>query len=201
MKEQKLLSYLGKFCPLNEASISILRDSLQFETYARGQTLWNAGEKPEEKYFLLEGLIRLYSYNEDGDDITVHFSDAGNFLADLDSFNSDIPSLVTAVAERDTEVIAFHKPTLERLAREIPEWSGLLARITEKALFDKVKIRSDLFQREARDRYLSFLTYFPNVANHVKAAHVASFLGISQYTLSHIKKELLHSDFLRNSKN
>lgn len=201
MKEQKLLSYISQFSHLGASSIASLRDSLTFETYERGATLWEAGEKPEEKYFIQEGLIRLYSYNERGDEITVHFANAGTFMADVDSFNSGIPSLVTAAAERDTEVIVFHKPTLERLERDIPEWNGLFRKITEKALFDKVKIRSDLFQREAKDRYLAFLEYFPNVANHVKAAHVASFLGISQFTLSHIKKQLVHTDFLRNSKN
>lgn len=201
MKEQKLLSYINQFCHLDESSISLLRDSLTFQTYERGSTLWEEGEKPGEKYFLQEGLIRLYSCNEQGNEITVHFSDTGNFLADVDSYNSGIPSLVTAVAERDTEVIVFSRSILERFEKEIAEWSDLFRRITEKALFEKVKIRSDLFQREAKDRYLAFLEYFPNIANYVKAADIASFLGISQYTLSHIKKQLVQVDFLRNSKN
>jgi CRP-like cAMP-binding protein len=118
MKEQRLLAHISQFGQLNASSITLLRDSLAFKTYERGDTLWTAGEKPEEKYFILEGLTRLYSVNEQGDEVTEHFSDTGNFLADLDSYNNGIPSPVTAVAERDTEVIVFHKATLKRLERK-----------------------------------------------------------------------------------
>ncbi len=201
MKEQKLLSYIGQFGNLSEESITRLRDCLEFEVFERGETLWKSGDKTEKIYFLLDGLVRLYFYNEHGDEITAHFMNGGRFLTDVESYSAGSPSSVTAIAERDTEIIVFQKSTMSRLEKEIFEWNGLLRKIIEKSLFDKVKMRTDLFHREAKDRYLAFLEYFPNVSNQVKAAHVASFLGISQYTLSHIKKRLVEPDFLRNSKN
>jgi CRP-like cAMP-binding protein len=195
MKEQQLLTYIGQFGALNEQSLGLLRDSLEFQRFERGKTLWKAGVKCDKIFFLLNGLVRLFFYNEQGEEITVYFLDGGKFLADLESYNTGSPSSVTAIAEHDVELVVFRKPVMERLEREISGWTGVLKKISEKALFEKVKLRTDLFHREAKDRYLTFLQYFPSISNQVKAAHVASFLGMSQFTLSHIKKRLIQPRF------
>ena len=68
-------------------------------------------------------------------------------------------------------------------------------------MFDKVRVRDILSQKEAKERYKSFLELFPTIANNVPANQIASYLGISQFTLSHLKKEIAKDDFLRIRKN
>ena len=52
----------------------------------------------------------------------------------------------------------------------------------------------------AEERYEKMLERFPGITNGVASIHIASYLGIFQFTLSHIKKVLAETDYLRNSK-
>lgn len=201
METGLLLGYLEGFGHLSVDSKQKISELVEIESLERGDVLWKAGERCDKVYFINSGLVRLYFYNEKGEEITVHFIGPKKFLADIESQNTGAPSSVTASVEIATRLITFKQSAWQKLEKEIFEWSSIVRKITEKSLFDKVKMRNELFQHEAKERYRLFLTYFPSVANQVKASHVASFLGISQYTLSHIKKELVTVDFLRNSKN
>lgn len=199
--EQRLRAYLESLGGLPADAWQILTGYLEVDVYKRGEPLWKAGERSDKIYFIGSGLVRLFFFDENGQEVTVHFLTHDKFLADVDSLHSGTPSSVSAVAEEVTEVAVFKPSVLKKLEADIYEWPSLLRKVSEKSLFEKVKMRNELFQREAKERYLLFLNYFPNVTNQVKAAHVASFLSMSQYTLSHIKKELVQTDFLRNRKN
>jgi CRP/FNR family transcriptional regulator, anaerobic regulatory protein len=146
-------------------------------------------------------VARLFFYNEQGEENTVHFVSQNKFVADLESLNMNTPSSVSCAAAIETEVIFLTSLALAKLNEEVFEWSDLMRKITEKTLFDKIKTRDKIFQKESKERYLSFLQLFPSVASSVQASHIASYLGMSQFTLSHIKGELNKIDFLRNSKN
>ncbi|WP_445430793.1 hypothetical protein [Chryseobacterium indoltheticum] len=50
--------------------------------------------------------------------------------------------------------------------------------------------RSPLVSEDATTRYLSFLEKFPKVANRVPLSYVASYLGITQQSLSRIRKNI-----------
>ena len=42
----------------------------------------------------------------------------------------------------------------------------------------------------AKDRYLNFISMYPDIESNVKNYHIASFLGITTESLSRIRKEL-----------
>lgn len=174
---------------------------LEFETIRKNDYLWRAGQRCQNIYFIKSGVIRLFFFNEQGEENTVHFVSPNKVVADVDSLNMNTPSSVSCVAAVDTEVIVLTAPVIEKFNREVFEWAELRRKMTEKSLFDNIKLREKIFQHEAKGRYLSFLEHFPLVASNVQAGHIASYLGISQFTLSHIKGELNKVDFLRKGKN
>lgn len=174
---------------------------LEFETIRKNEYLWKAGQRCQNIYFIKSGVVRLFFYNEAGEENTVHFVSADKVIADVDSLSMNTPSSVSCAAAVDTEVVVLTASVIEKFNREVFEWTELRRRMTEKSLFDKIKVRDKIFQHEAKGRYLSFLEHFPLVASNVQASHIASYLGISQFTLSHIKGELNKVDSLRKGKN
>ena len=59
------------------------------------------------------------------------------------------------------------------------------------ASFQK-RILANLSQ-SATERYLDFVSNYPNIEQQVKNYHIASYLGITTETLSRIRKELSQS--------
>lgn len=196
-----MFNYFDTFLKLSSESKEIIASFLEFETVKKGDLLWKTGQHCNKLYFINSGIARLYFYNEKGEENTVHFVNSNKFITDLDSLNSQTPSSVSCVATTDCEIIILTQSVLNKLSKEVFEWNELIRKVTEKALFDKIKMREQIFQNTAKERYISFLEQFPTIANNVQASHIASYLGISQFTLSHIKKELTKVDFLRISKN
>lgn len=197
---EALFKYFNTFLKLSTESKELINNHLEYEQFTKGSFLWKAGERCKHLYFIESGISRLFFYTEEGKENTVHFVTENKFITDLESLRLQTPSSVSCIAAVDCSVIIIKSKVLERLDREVFEWHELIRKITEKTLFDKVKVRDILYQKESKDRYLSFLKLFPTIANNVPANQVASYLGISQFTLSHLKKEIANDDILRNRK-
>ncbi|WBX70393.1 cyclic nucleotide-binding domain-containing protein [Tenacibaculum retecalamus] len=56
------------------------------------------------------------------------------------------------------------------------------------ASFQK-RILASLAQ-SAKERYVSFISTYPNIEQSVKNYHIASYLGITTETLSRVRKEI-----------
>lgn len=196
-----IFKYFDTFLKLSPDSKELIAANLEYETVKKGSFLWRAGQRCNNLYFITSGITRLFFYTAEGEEHTVHFISENKFVADLESLRIQTPSSVSCIAAIDCNVIVIKSQTLRKFDKEVFEWHELLRKITEKTLFDKVKVRDILFQKEAKERYLSFLELFPTIANNVPANQIASFLGISQFTLSHLKKEIAKDHILRNRKN
>lgn len=197
---ESIFKYFDTFLKLSYESKEQIMLHLEYEQFNKGSFLWKAGERCKHLYFIESGIARLFFYTEEGKENTVHFVNDNQFITDLESLRIQSPSSVSCMAEVDCKVIIIKSKILEKFDKEIFEWHALIRKITEKALFDKVKIRDILHQQAAKERYLSFLKLFPTIATHVPAKHIASYLGISQFTLSHVKKDITTDDYLRSRK-
>lgn len=66
----------------------------------------------------------------------------------------------------------------------IIEWDNIIAKITAKRFADKVNRISPMMTEDAKERYLSFLIKFLTLANRIPMSDLASYLGITQSSLS-----------------
>lgn len=195
---KNLESFLATFGSFSADDLNVLRSVLTMERFDRGDYLWKAGEQRDTIFFINDGLVRLFFFDEKGDEITVHFVNDRNFIADPGNFSSSTPIPVSALVEKPSEILVLDKMGQQKLEQEFFEWRVLLLKVIERTLFEKVKLRNRLVQATAKEKFEIFLSTFPGAANYIKASDVASFLGISQYTLSHLKKELISNNSFRH---
>jgi CRP-like cAMP-binding protein len=194
----KLETFLESVGSFSKDDRNVLRSVLTLERFDRGDYLWRADQQCDKIFFINNGLVRLFFFDEKGDEITVHFINDKNFVADPMNFSSSSPLAVSALVEKPSEVLVLNRTAQSKLEREFFDWKVFVLKIIERSLFEKVKLRNRLVLANSREKFEIFLSTFPGVANFIKAADVASFLGISQYTLSHLKKELVSNDSLRH---
>jgi CRP-like cAMP-binding protein len=140
--------------------------------------------------FVLSGVLRYFFYDKDGNDITSTFVAEDQFLTTIISFTECSPSLGTLQAETDCELLVFPRENYEILATEIKDWDGCIIKILNKILFDKTQILKKRLQLESKYFYLEFQKAYPKVVNRVPLNHISSFLGITPYSLSRIRRQL-----------
>jgi hypothetical protein len=82
------------------------------------------------------------------------------------------------------------KNVLEELSMTIIGWDTIVAKITAKGMVDKVNRISPMMADDAKERYLRFLANFPALANRIPLSYLASYLGITQSSLSRIRRDI-----------
>ncbi|MFM2305431.1 MAG: hypothetical protein RLZZ367_100 [Bacteroidota bacterium] len=185
-----LINYILQFGSLNKQQIALIESKAVFKEISKGEYYHEAGKIPREIIFLTEGVMRVCYYNHKGEEVTKYFMEENNFLADINSYNQQIPSTEYVQAVTDCKYYALSRAAMQELSMTIIEWDGIVAKITTKGLAEKVNKISHMMTEDARERYLTFLSKFPNLANRVPLSYLASYLGITQSSLSRIRKSI-----------
>ena len=187
---ETLINYLLQFGNLNKQQIDFIKSKVVFKEIKKEEYYQEAGKTPREIIFLTEGIMRVCYYSNKGDEVTKYFFDENNFVADIISYNQSIPATEYIQAVTDCRYIALSKETMNELSMTIIEWDKIIAKITAKALAEKVNKISPMMAEDATERYLSFFEKFPALANRIPLSYLASYLGITQSSLSRIRKNI-----------
>lgn len=185
-----LINYLLQFGNLNKQQIELIKSKAIFRKIKKDEHYHEAGKIPREVIFLTDGIMRVCYYNNKGDEITKYFMEENNFVADINNYNSNTPSTEYVQAITDCQYIAFSKTAMEELSMTIIGWDNIIAKVTAKGLAEKVNKISTMMSEDATERYLQFLTKFPNLVNRIPLSHLASYLGVTQSSLSRIRKNI-----------
>ncbi len=144
----------------------------------------------KEVAFVEEGILRVYSVDDQGNEITKFFVREGQFAVALDSYYPLQPSDCAYQAVKETVIYTIQKKELDRLHTEIPNLFIFLKSIAENQLLNIIKDNDFLNFGDAKTKYLEFMERYPSLALQVPQQHIASYLKITPQSLSRIRKEI-----------
>lgn len=188
MKE--FINYVLQFGNLNHQQIDLILKKATLLELQKDDYYLEAGKISKQFGFITKGIARVSYYNNKSEEITKYFIDENNILVDLESFENQIPSIAYVQAITDCQIIVFSKKDWEELLNTIVGWDAIVHKIISKALLQKVDRISSIVAHDATTSYLNFLEKYPNLANRIPLSYVASYLGITQSSLSRIRKNI-----------
>jgi CRP-like cAMP-binding protein len=186
MKE--LINILLQFGQLKEQDIAFIQSKIVERTLKKGDYFSEAGKIAKEVAFIKEGILRVCYYNNKGEEITRYFMGECDFAVDLNSFTSKIPSSEYVQAVTNCQLIVFSTDALKDMSLNIKGFDSLIGQITTKALLEKVKRISPMLAEDATSRYTHFLENHSELAARLPLSLLASYLGITQSSLSRIRR-------------
>ncbi|HLO42833.1 MAG TPA: Crp/Fnr family transcriptional regulator [Leadbetterella sp.] len=182
---QTLFKYFEKYLSLSEESKSALENICTSFSVKKGENIQNFGQTCKTIYFIKSGLARIYYY-KDGTDITESFAFEGDIIARVESlFTGNPPQKAIQVLE-ETEVIAINAVLLFSLYDTHPQLERLFRLIFEAGYVETVKRIESIQFHTAEERYAALLRK-PNLLQRIPLKHIASYLGITQVSLSRIR--------------
>lgn len=184
------IDYILQFGNLNKQQIDLIVGKASTLTLHKDDYYWEAGKRVNQVGFLTEGVIRVYYYNHKGEEITRYFIDENHLI-----LSGPVPEEIYTPSEylsavTDCSLIVFSKKDWKEISDTIIGWDAILQKITAKYHKEKVARRSELVAQDATTRYLEFMEQFPALANRVPLSYIASYLGITQSSLSRIRKNI-----------
>lgn len=137
-------------------------------------------------YFVKKGIARIYYY-KDGTEVTESFSFEGSIIVRVESLFLGIPSRKAIQIVEDAEIIAIQTPALFRLYDTFPMVERLFRKVFEKGYVEAVQRLESLQFHTAEERYSALIEDIPNAVRRIPLKYIASYLGISQVSLSRIR--------------
>jgi CRP/FNR family transcriptional regulator, anaerobic regulatory protein len=184
------INFLGLFRNIPEQDALIIEQHLGYRTATDSEVLFNEGEICREMFFIYKGVLRIVSTNEKGNKLTYFFLKENQFCSILNSFNNNLAANEGIEAACDAELIVLKKQKLLALYEKLPYLKELITRITTQSLLDKIQVRNTYLGEDAATRYRNFLLRQPDIALRVSLSDIASYLGITQQSLSRIRKNM-----------
>ena len=180
--------FLKSSVHFNDDELNDILNHFEKESVSKNEVLVQHGEICNYLYYVEQGMARSYYFNEGGKEITQWFFGVGKFMTSLDSFFQQSPSLYYLEILKDSVLYRISKSEIDNLFASYPKMEKL-GRLASTEMLTRVvnKLNAIQFQT-ARERYDYMLAEFPDIAYHVPLGHIASYLGMSQETLSRIRK-------------
>jgi CRP-like cAMP-binding protein len=184
---------VSKFVSLDGPSKEALASILIPCHFAKGQTVLRTHSVCNHVYFIESGLLRTY-YQKEGKDVTDWLSPENTFSCSILSFINRLPDRRGIEALEDTGAWGLQYDelnqlydqhhTIERLGRMLYGYGVTLV----QQRFDSLHFSSAL------DRYRQLMNTYPTLIQRTPLSMIASYLGITQETLSRIRSQyILHA--------
>jgi CRP-like cAMP-binding protein len=169
-------------------------DSIKFaslfktEQVKKGQKLFDIGQQCKKVYFIEQGLLRTY-YLKDGKDITHHFVLENTFYLSLESIFYDNTSPYGLESLEAGMLCFVHYSEIEKLIDLHPQILTLMNFLLVESLKGTLERLQSLQFQSAQDRYKNIIDKNPDLLLRASLGHIASYLGITQQTLSVLRAQ------------
>lgn len=182
------LNILSEYSPLSDITKSQLEPYISIKNLSKDGILLKHGEVCKHIYYVNKGFIRIF-YFKDDKEVTEWLTNDRHFFFSITSFFENSPSHLIIEAIEDSEIIQLSREGLDKLRKTNLEVANLMVEWISGSLVLSQK-RMDSIQFEtAKQRYDNLLKMQPEILNKVPLQHIASFLGITQETLSRIRSK------------
>lgn len=181
--------HIDLYYKLNEESRKAIEKVFHPHSFSRNTLLAKEAKVCQHMYFLEKGCARGY-YNLDGKEVTYWFAFEHSFVTSFYSFISRKPAFENVQLLEDCTLYAISYDDLQKLYDKYPEIERLV-RIINENYYVRLEERFVAAQfKTAKERYAALLDSSPHILLRMPLGYIASYLGISQETLSRIRGKI-----------
>ena len=182
--------FIGKALPyirLTAADRALIAECLTPMQLKKGAYYVKSGAINPGVSYVETGLLRSYFFDQSGKEITAGFIQEENLCTDLISFQSGESSQRNIEALTDCQLHLIDREALLTLREKIPDWTYFEQHYIANMLLRKVDFQRKSANHSASAAYEAFAEMYPQANRYAPRYQIASFLGISPYTLSRLK--------------
>jgi CRP/FNR family transcriptional regulator, anaerobic regulatory protein len=185
---EALLTLLNSIHPLSEGLVSHLAQTLKTKTISKKQYLLRAGHTSRQICFIEKGLLRCF-YEHGETEVSSWFMKEGDVIVSVESFFKQKPSYESIQALEETIVHYVSYDELQFIYKNFLEFN-FVARVLAEHYYtlSEQRLYSMRMQR-SHERYEHLFQQFPELILRVPSKYIASYLGVSEETLSRIKSK------------
>ncbi len=187
--DEPLEKQIKKLQILEQSVLDKILRRFTYEIIPKNKFFLEAGTRYPKIGFLTSGILCSFIYNSEGEEVVKHFIEPDQFFTDLESYEHGKPAKLNIQAVVDSTVLTITKEHNQQLIQDHPQWEFVLKNFSSDALNRMIQMQNFLHFGSAVGQYQHFVSHYPNLARQVPLKYIASYLGITQSSLSRIRRE------------
>ena len=185
MKEQ-FFQVINAISPLSAATISDLDACLRTVHYPKNSLVVKQGEYATNMFFICNGAVRAYYFYNDKE-YTDWFMFRNMFMCSLSSFFGGGPSVQYIETLEASDMLVLSRQQIDQICDKHHDMQRLNSLILAHSLVTLQQNVIDQRFKTAQERYALLIENYPQVIQRVPLKYIASYLGVTQETLSRIR--------------
>lgn len=191
MKKEPLINFIKKNIPnisVTETGLNSIAEYFEEIEFSKNEYLLKQG-KVSGYYYLAEGFVRAFTFDTEGNEITTFFYPKDRVAFEAASFFLHQPSTeyLQAITNCKVYVTSFEK--LNILFHSVPEFREFGRAMLVKEFVAYKQRALSMINKSAEERYANLVADSNELFQYAQLKHIASYLGITDTSLSRIRKE------------
>lgn len=190
MNREILKNYVLKLVPISTEKAHLIAEGFDNFNLSKNTLLINENKITKETYFLESGIIRSFTYNNKCEEVTTNIYSAPCFVNDFLSFFKQQPTSEAFQALTDCKIWKMDYEKVQIYFHTYPEFRefGRMMLVTNYSNLHERML--GMIKDTAETRYLNLMKKHPQVFQNVPLKIIASYLGITDTSLSRIRKDV-----------
>lgn len=176
--------------PLSHRSVQEIESLLSIEKISKGESFIRENKPDVYEYFLLDGICKSYVFSPEGEEITISFFTPNQVLSPHTTRIRKGLSVLNFMALTDLKIGKIDAGEFEKMMIENLEIRNFANTVLRNELAGKVEKEIGLASLTGKQRLLAFRERFPMLENLIPHPDIASYLGITNISLSRLRGEL-----------
>ncbi len=153
----------------------------------KGEVLIRQGNAVNKIFFVLSGCLRSFCIDKNGKDHTLQFAISNWWISDYIAIHNNESATLSVECLKEAKVIEFNSKKLGNTLTLFPEYEPFNRNLLERHIVSLHKRILNQLQLTAAERYQLFLKQYPDIEQYTKNYYIASYLGMTQESLSRIR--------------
>lgn len=187
---EQLTHYISTQIKVSEDELKTILSYFKPLKLKKNELLVTHGQTSQRTFFVGKGCLRIFFIDEDGQDATRYFAFENQFATALVSFITGEPSEEFIQAVEHADLLYITHQDFHYLLGIIPPWEKFYRFYLEKAYVNNTRRLMSFLTQDAAEKYRQLLDENPIIVKRLPNKMVASYLNISQETLSRLKSKI-----------
>ncbi len=189
MDKTALIVFIEGHVPISRPTVMLIADAFTERTLAKNEYLLRTGSVSNEYLFLVDGFLRAFTMDTDGNEVTTNFFGKNRVVFDVSSLFLRTVATESIQALTDSAGFSISFDTLNRLFHGVPEFRefGRAMLVKEFAAYKQRTL--SLINQSAEENYANLMATNKVLFQYAQLKQIASYLGVTDTSLSRIRRE------------
>ena len=191
MTEHHFLTHIFKTNDFSKEDLDTIISKFEQVQFSKNDYLLKEGKTENFYWFIESGFVRSFVVDTEGNDITTNFYAVGDIAIDWTSFFLRNPTRENIQALTDCVCWQLDFETFQSLFHSIQSIREQGRTTLVNSYFSLKRQNVSMIADQAKDRYIRLMKEKPHIIQNISLKHIATYLGITDTSLSRIRKEIL----------